>query len=126
MIWIRARVDTVCGNCRAAIKRDAVMAEVRIADSRRSRCEACGRFYIGEGPIPDPPHVPPKPPKPPRQPRQVASVPRPAMLPMETTRRPEFVPQRASLPLRALAAKYGDDFKARQSGEREPGEDDAA
>lgn len=48
--WQLARRDTSCGSCNANIRAGAAMVELQIGDTRRARCQDCGKGLAGEPP----------------------------------------------------------------------------
>lgn len=104
--WRRSGGELPCGNCSTSIPKNAPFMVIAIGGTRRARCAPCTKRLFGE----DPPAVI----------EDTVRVPQPS-LPMEVTRRPDFV-----TPRQLVGAVRAHDWKARQSGEpsREPGEDD--
>lgn len=98
--WVRCKAKLPCGSCSSMIPTGGAMLVVEANGTRRVRCAACAKRVFGES-------------VPTEFPEDATPV-----LAMMTPRQPDFVT--AGNLARGVRAK---DFKVRQSGEREPGQE---
>lgn len=97
--WIRTRVMLLCGSCRATIPQETPVLIIHLNGTKRARCVACAKRTFGQEPPTEWPA------------EAIGHAP-------QVQRQPDFVTPRQ---LHKMVARL--DWKARQSGEREPGEE---